>query len=282
MSSTATKILCLLLASSWAAPPVSGMPPPRRPIDGQAPTPDEGGRRLFGYPIKEVPPALRTPLTVRPPDGGTLSAFGRLGAISHQSEPIAALQQRVQELPHLRPRYFAYELEKTLQVKAIMQAMMVSTAFQDCMFPCLRLPMPTEADPSLRTNALAILFCGVKCQDKTGRDRDISFTRVADYLPGCKEDEAWSDFRQDHAPSFFDGGQSRAPPPRSAGAQLGTGPGPVLLPHRWVRPLLEPAWARVAQWWRGVRHGVLQVQKEVPAWERGMFAGERGVAAAGL
>ncbi|KAI9815871.1 MAG: hypothetical protein M1826_001935 [Phylliscum demangeonii] len=246
----------------------------RTPNDSEpapaAPISPRPGPLLYGYEIEDVPPVLRTPIVVEARDLGTLSAFGRRGPVSQRFEPIPALQALTKRQPDLQPRYFAYEAEKTKQVTAVIRAMMESSAFQDCMFPCLQLPAPRPMTSfgeraELPTDALALLFCGVKCQHKTGQlHRAIAFTRVARYLPRCVEDPAWHDYSQDHAPSFMAGARL---PPAALGVRL-------LPPSR--------AWARFASEWHGVQRAALRVvRQEAPALEREMFARERGWAAAG-
>ncbi|KAI9832822.1 MAG: hypothetical protein M1826_000988 [Phylliscum demangeonii] len=254
-----TKMMSLLLASWFAAQTVHGSPSPREP------------KTMFGYPIEEVPHALRTPLIVRTRDLDTLSSFGRLGNVVQQLKPQARFQNAVGSDEDLRLRYFAYEAEKRWQLHLIYRGMMEDSNFLECMSPCLNLPLPVLLQMQTTSNVLALFFCGTKCQEKTGQDRGIAFPYVARWLPRFDEGPAWHDLSQEHAPSPSSPSPSSPSPIIAKQAQPVFGPHPSL--QRLARPDLRP-FARWANSWQSWQRAVL---KKMPAMEREVVAGEQRV-----
>ncbi|KAI9819370.1 MAG: hypothetical protein M1826_001167 [Phylliscum demangeonii] len=128
MYSPKQMVASLLLASLLAAHHVHGSPSPREP------------KTRVGYPIDEVPHALRTPFVVDTADLVTLSPLGRLGKMIRHPEPHPQLQPLLGPQEHLRPQYFMWEAEKKWQLTLIYRGMMEDTDFLECMAPCMNLP----------------------------------------------------------------------------------------------------------------------------------------------
>ncbi|KAI9803454.1 MAG: hypothetical protein M1826_004965 [Phylliscum demangeonii] len=253
---TPTRMASVLLALFLAAQHVHGTPSIREP------------KTMFGYAIEEVPHALRSPFEVRTGDLQSLSAFGRLGNIFWQPEPIREVQDAIGHVPSLRLHYFAYEAEKRWQYTLIYRAMMEDSDFLECMAPCLNLPLSELLLKRNHANGLALFFCGTKCQETTGQDRGIAFPYINRWLPNFDENPAWHDLSQEHAPSAIIAPQI----PQAIIAH--PAPQAILRPHaalhRWARPGAQPL-ARLAH---SLRSWERTVQKKMPALEREVVTGE--------
>ncbi|KAI9827314.1 MAG: hypothetical protein M1826_006419 [Phylliscum demangeonii] len=266
----ATKLAALLLASWLAAAP---------PASGARSSPD-GGETMFGHPLEEVPPALRTLFIVRARDLPTLSAFGRQGDVVAQLQPLASVQSAVGYDYELRPAYFAYEAEKRRQLTLVVRAMMEDTEFLECMAPCLNLPLPVLLQMPTRSSPWALYFCGVKCQLRTGQERGIVFPYIELWLDGWRDSPKWHDLTQDHAPFPFVAEQAARQLPVFVGK---SGPAAVRLsahaalphphphPHPGARPSVARTWARWRRSWPAWERAVQK--KLVPALEREIVAG---------
>ncbi|KAI9832317.1 MAG: hypothetical protein M1826_002003 [Phylliscum demangeonii] len=254
MMYTPKKMVSLLLASLLAAQHVNGSLPPKEPI------------KLFGYPIEEVPHALRTPIVILLDELKTLTAFGRQSNIFAPLEPNPQMQDAFGHDPNLRLRYFAFEAAKRWQRTLIYRGMMEDNDFLACMAPCLRLTVATLLE-KVRIPISSAFFPAARCQETTGQHRGIAFPYVSDYLYPFQERPLWHDLSQEH-------------PPYSALAKQAQ---PLLETHAMLRPHISrhrlalpdsKSFARLAHSWQRWEGAV---QKKMPAMQRTVVAGEERV-----
>ncbi|KAI9829292.1 MAG: hypothetical protein M1826_005756 [Phylliscum demangeonii] len=247
------KMVSLLLASFLAAQHVDGSsPPPKEPI------------KMFGYPIEEVPHALRTMIMIQDDELKTLTAFGRLSNIFDPGEPVPLLHRAFGHDQTLRLRWFAFEAEKRWQQTLIYRAMMEDDDFLSCMAPCLRLTMPELMKVATTIRAMDFFFCGARCQETTGQHRGIAFPYIGDHLPPFQERPLWRDLSQEHPP--YSAIANQAEPLFETHAMLHPHPSR----HRLALPDSK-SFARLAHSWQRWEGAV---QKKMPAMERAVVAGE--------